>query len=103
MFYGNGNLILYKHISLIISYKLGVVGAGGVIVDPEDNTKEQYAWGLKLTTKNIGKSITLYQRIKIIFHIRIQEVIILGDSSTIIRSLVFNSLRINVKIFHILE
>jgi ribonuclease HI len=65
----------------------GVVGVGGVIYDLEGKQESTYAWGLGIATNNQAKAYALLQGLSIIISLGIRELVVLGDSRMVIKSL----------------
>jgi ribonuclease HI len=64
-----------------------VVGAGGFILDIEGNTETNFEWGLCKATNNQEEVFALFQGLRIIDNKHIRNLIVIGDSTLIIKQL----------------
>jgi ribonuclease HI len=64
-----------------------MAGVGGVIYDPKGKQESAYAWGLGIATNNQIEAYALLQGLSIIISLGIRELVVLGDSRIVIKSL----------------
>jgi ribonuclease HI len=69
-----------------------VAGAGGVIINSRGNVEIIYAWSLDIATNNQVEEYALIQGVLLAKEREIQDLIIIGDSSHTIKSLVKRSM-----------
>lgn len=68
-----------------IGQYLGVVGLEGVILDLKEKRETKSRWGLGVDTNNQVQVLAIYQGIKISISMGIRKLVVLGDSSLIIK------------------
>jgi ribonuclease HI len=79
-------------VSCIIPIKLSrVVGAEGIVFDPEGNQQVSFKWGLGEATNNQVKELVIHQGLKILDPNWIRELIVLGDSVIITKLFCYSS------------
>jgi hypothetical protein len=69
----------------------GEAGAGGVLLYPGGNNVGSFASSLGVATNNQVESYALWQGVSLLLNRNIQQAIIIGDSSLIIRHMVMDS------------
>ena len=62
-----------------------VAGGGGVIICPEGNIETEYYWNIGNDTNNMAEAYGLWQGLKQLEAMGIEEAIVLGDSRIIIQ------------------
>ena len=63
---------------------LGIAGGGGVIIYPEGNNELEYYWNIGTDTNNMAKAYGLWQGLKQLETLGIDEAIVIGYSRLII-------------------
>lgn len=66
-------------------------GAGGVIINRGGTTVYFFAWSPGISTNNQAEAYTFLQGLKLAINVRIQSVILVGDSKNVIRHVVLDS------------
>jgi ribonuclease HI len=66
----------------------GEAGAGGILYDPGGKTTSRYHWNLGTETNNKVEAYTLLKGVQLAHSKEIRELVVLGDSNTIIRLMV---------------
>ena len=69
----------------------GKAGAGGVVVNPFGDKIHSYAWGLGYSSIIQAEALALFQGLKILKELIINEANVIGDSQIIINAMVSNS------------
>jgi ribonuclease HI len=70
---------------------------GGIILDPRGKVKTTYAWGLRNSTNNQAKACGLFQGLRIATDSMVKSLIVIGDSSTIIKLMALKSTLVDNK------
>ena len=65
----------------------GVVGGGGIIICPEGNNELEYYWNIGIDTNNMVEAYGLWQGLKQLENLGIDEAIVIGDSRLIIQEM----------------
>eukprot|EP00253_Pinus_taeda_P006464 PITA_06464 len=68
----------------------GKVGAGGVVLNQSGEKIHSYAWGLGFTTSIQAEALALFQGLKALKELDINEATVIGDSQVIINAMVSN-------------
>ena len=58
----------------------GVAGARGILLDPEGQIKQTFAWGLGHRTNNEAEWMALLQGMEILANTDLSSIMIFGDS-----------------------
>ena len=66
---------------------LGATGGGGVILCLEGNIETEYYWNIGKDTNNMAEAYVLWQRLKQLEAIGVEEAIFIGDSQIIIQTM----------------
>jgi ribonuclease HI len=80
-----------------------LAGGGGVLVSPTCVLEISFTWGLGIETNNRAEALSLWQGINQEISHDFQDLVIIGDSWLIIKSLTLRSRVKNEKLHHILE
>lgn len=81
----------------------GKSGAGGVIKSAKGRTEARYAWGVGINTNIQAEALTLLQGLKVLKTLGIKDVVVFGDSQTIIKAIVDNSSPLDLRLSRLLS
>ena len=76
----------------------GKAGAGGVVVNPFGEKIHSYAWGLGYSSSIQAEALALFQGLKILKELSINEANVIGDSQIVINAMVSNSLVLDLNL-----
>ena len=77
---------------LTMNKGFGVASGVGIILDPENQVKITYSWGIEENTNNIAEALSLWQGISKMTAHNIENEMVFGDSHLIIQALLSNSI-----------
>ena len=66
----------------------GRAGGGGVIINPRGKAEIEYSWSVGHESNNIAEAYGLWQGLKQVQNLGVEEVVIIGDSRLIIHALI---------------
>ena len=72
-----------------------MVGGGGILINPEGKIEVRYVWGMGTKINNQAEALGLMLGLSLVWEKGIREVVILGDSLSIIKHLVKGTLAQN--------
>ena len=76
----------------------GAAGAGGVLYSPGGNIENKFSWGLGTKSNNEAEALAILKGCQLATERNIQEVNIFGDSTIIIRGLLYNQGKMNANL-----
>ena len=76
---------------------------GGVIESPNGTTLLRFAWGLGTETNNRAEALALWQGLNQAINSNIQKLVIVRDSSVVIKALIHHSSLQNAKLNNLLD
>jgi ribonuclease HI len=82
---------------------LGLAGGGGILEIPTGLMKLIFAWGLRTETNNREEVVALWRGIIQVINHRVQDMVIIGDSRIVIKTLIHQSKLKNVELNNLLE
>jgi ribonuclease HI len=66
-------------------YQVGVASAGGIVPDPRENQKNTFEWDLGRVSNNQTEALTLLQGLRLLDASYIKSLIVIGDSTLVIK------------------
>ena len=80
-----------------------VAGGGGVIIFPEGNIETEYYWNIGNDTNNMAEAYGIWQGLKLLEAMGVDEAIMLGDSRLIIQAMNGTSQCQNLRLSRLLK